>query len=67
MAHVDFNQKSRLKEIHVREPVSDDELHTLIEAFKILLKLDIREREKTQKDVQQDSNSISISALNDKK
>jgi hypothetical protein len=67
MAHVDLPQELKSGEIHVHEPVSEEEFQTLLAAFSILLKIEQRILAEASNDLQGDSKSKLVALDPEKK
>lgn len=61
MSHIDFNQKSQSKGIHVHEPLSKEEFENLIEFFQMLLII----QQKNSANAVGDSNQRTTGVIND--
>lgn len=61
MAHVGSDRSSQRDGIHVRDPVTDEELQVLVRAFSILLKID-QNVNNNYGEAQEESNSYLVAS-----
>lgn len=64
---MDLPQELKDGEIHVREPVSEEEFQTVLAAFSILLKIEQRNLLEASTNLQGDSNSKIVATASEKK